>query len=232
MQAAPIDTGEEVDVVESSPVGDLLATLDRSSDGVKLWDSRTGRAVRVLRAGGELAAFTFSPDGVLLATGADDGTVRLWNPATGAPIRAPFRRDGSVDDLAFTPDGKVLAGAGPLAGSEDVHLDGDVSAPMAFSPDGKLLAIGGADHAVELWNPATGRPVGSRMLGHTQYLTALAFTPDSRTPLSGDNAGELRIWDVALYTDPVGSLCAKAGGLSRADWSTYAPGEPYRQICP
>jgi WD40 repeat protein len=66
----------------------------------------------------------FSPDGKLLATADADGTVRLWNPATGQPVGAP-----------------LPASTGQLRGVNGV----------AFSPDGKLLATASADNAVSTW---------------------------------------------------------------------------------
>ena len=53
----------------------------------------------------------FSPDGKLLATADADGTVRLWNPASGQAPLASYTGNGAVNGVAFSPDGKLLATA-------------------------------------------------------------------------------------------------------------------------
>ncbi|MFC6086221.1 nSTAND1 domain-containing NTPase [Sphaerisporangium aureirubrum] len=231
------------DPIAFGPDGRTLAGGGR----VSLVDARSGwrRAGPLIGAGGAPAPqIAFNRTGTRLAAGQEDGTVRLWDPATGRAVGPPLTgHTGTVNHLAFSPDGSRLASAG----EDDVVRLWDavngraVGQPLightepvwqvAFSPDGSLLASGAADGTVRLWDVATGRPVGEPRVGHTDAVYRLLFSPDGTT-LAGVGNGIASTWDVAVPADPAAAVCAIAGRtFTPQEWTHYLRDEPYRKIC-
>ena len=171
-----------------------------------------------------VAAVAFSPGGRLASAG-NDGTVRLWDPDTGAELAALTGHDGPVSAVAFSPDGHRLASAGddgtvrlwdPDTGAELAALtghDGPVTA-VAFSADGHRLASAGNDGTVRLWDPDTGAELAA-LTGRYGPVSAAAFSPDGRLASAG-NDGTVRLWDpdtgaeLAALTGHDGSVSAAA----------------------
>ena len=230
--------GGGVTGVAFSPHGNLLATAD--ADGtVGLWDPATGQATGVpLRAdtgpvsdvrgkvfGPDVRGVAFSPDGNLLATADADGTVGLWDPATGQAVAshpADTSPGGSVTGVAFSPHGNLLAAADadaqlwhPAAGVSfpaDIATGSSVNG-VAFSPDGNLLATADADRTVGLWDPATGQAAAASLPADTGPgggVEGVAFSPNGKLLASADADGTVRLWNLA-NGQAVASLPADIG---------------------
>ncbi len=150
-------------------------------------------------------ATAFDPSGRRLASGCLDGTVWLWDVATGTGFSTTERHRGDVWSVAYSPDGCRVASAGedgtvrlwdPDGGRLVRTLRGHRAAVrcVAFSADGKTLASAGKDGPIKLWDPASGRELRT-FPGHGGGALALAFAPDGRRMASGGSDRAVRLWD-------------------------------------
>jgi hypothetical protein len=185
-----------------------LATAN-FQDGVTVWDAGNGRARSSWKVQ-VVSCLAFAPGSALLACGASDCTIGLWNPATGAAICTLRGHDRPVCTLSFSPNGRLLA-SGDYGGTvklwdlaaktrhvpRTVSADRDEAAALAFSPDSATLAVA-VDRVVQLWDVATGRLL-ARLEGHAGKVQRLAYAPDGRRLASGGYNRTVRLWDVARF---------------------------------
>jgi sugar lactone lactonase YvrE len=193
--------GPSIAALAFSPDGTLLAGAgDRI---VHLWEPAGGGHLRTFGTDGTPSDLAFLPRDRLLAVATSNG-LRHFDPATGRPPRGLPPHPVQLHAIAFSPDGRFLAGSDgdtlnvwhSSADGVDDGLQWAASgvAELAFSPDGRLLA--GADAAARLWDPATGNQLRS-LDGHRRRLNSVAFSPDGRWLAGADDDGTIHLWDLA-----------------------------------
>jgi WD40 repeat protein len=180
-----------------------------------------GALLSVLRSNERLIGFlnghtesvnsvAFSPDGTILASASDDGTIRLWDMASWQLLGEPLRgHTAPIWSVQFSPDGRTLASASDDASIRlwDVATRRSLGEPLlghseavnsvAFSPDGKILVSGGGDFTIQFWDVATQQPLGGPLQGHEDEVFSVAFSPDGKTLASASWDKTIRLWDVA-----------------------------------
>lgn len=195
----------EVKGVAFSPDGTRLATAswDRTA---RVWDAATGRELLTLFGHGDwVFDVAFSPDGTRLATVGKDGRVKVWDAATGRELLSLSGHTDRIFNIDFSSDGNRLATASAdgTARVWNVSLARELLAwpvsggggDVAISPDGKLLAAGNGDEGTaEVWDAATGAELLT-LVGHTDNVTAITFSPDGTRLATASADATAKIWD-------------------------------------
>ncbi|HVS34027.1 MAG TPA: serine/threonine-protein kinase, partial [Gemmataceae bacterium] len=206
------------------PGGKEIAAAANGQRVVQVYDAETGMA-RSQASGHSVPvhALAYSPDGNALASGAEDGVIKLWSVAAGVELQTLIGHSGAVRALAFAPDGKTLAsggadgtvrlwntGDGKLISNLPGHAGGVED--LAFSPEGKTLASCGQDHAVRLRDAATGRAMGDALVSDAS-VNGIAFDPAGASLVSVGDDQTVTFWDLSSHhktTSQAGDVLDKA----------------------
>ncbi len=163
---------------------------------------------------GMILSVGLSPDGTLLAAGTSTGEVRLWDAATGTPMRTFQGHTDWVYSIDFSPDGRTLA-----TGSEDQTVRiWEVSTgrqlkiftghtnrvySVTFNHDGSVLASGSHDGNIRLWRVGeAAREKGTESCLMTlgadeKRVWSVAFSLDGTCLASGNENQTVQLWEVS-----------------------------------
>jgi WD40 repeat protein len=209
----------EIESLAASADGNWLAIGLVHNDGLFVYDLQTRQEVTQLATGESEVRVAFSPAESVLAytgvsvaaSGKEQYTLRLWNAATRQVV-SEFPLDGVCAGPAFAKDGQTLVtstGYGhttlwhmpdgtKLASYPNDQLTDDSGTGFAATSDLGLAAYGTGSGQVRVIDLHDAKVLWSAVASK-QFVTALAFSPDSKTVASAAGYGEsdIRLWDVA-----------------------------------
>jgi WD40 repeat protein len=161
---------------------------------------------------GAIVSLAFHPlNATLLAAGSADGTLQLWDTATGELLDSRRDADNMVSAVAFSPDGSWLASA--------------QCERLVYSTLSNLRCT---QARIEIWNGGSGRLANPYLsfTGHSDWPTALSFTADSRRLLSGGRDGNVYVWDALAWpplASPVWNAALTDAQPAAAQGLAYSP---------
>src|SRR5262249_12780023 len=159
------------------------------------WDTRTGQeANRFIPPQDNVCSVAFSGKTQTMAAGRKDGTIDLWDLASGLQFQELKGHRWPIKALAFSPDGKRLASA-----------DDNYTYPWYFcithTVDGQSVALGEGTRTVRLWQLEGARELHRFKDIPTGIIRSLAFSLDGKWVAYAAGAeygtGEVKVWNTA-----------------------------------
>jgi WD40 repeat protein len=153
-----------------------------------------------------------SLDGKKVASGSDDGAVRLWDVDTGKVIAKWVGHKSRISSVCWNRDGGQVVSGTYDDGTVrvwDVESGETVLAietgfnyvgSAIYSPDITMIATSGQgkEEYLKIWDAKTGKPLAN-LKGHTSQVNCLAWTADGKTLISGSSDSSIRTWNTTTW---------------------------------
>ncbi len=169
----------------------------------------------------------YHPDGTCLASGCQDGSVRVWDLATGSARTAAKGHTGEVTSIDWSSDGSLIASAGRdrkvrlwSADGQELHTFPPLEAEVlcvSFHPDGKTLAASADDGHIVLWDVPDRKLIEVLEGYHLRAVPAIAFSPDGMVFASAGIDGNIRIWNSGTRR-PIGMILGVRRPVVHLTW--------------
>jgi serine/threonine protein kinase len=179
---------------------------------------------------GFIRALRFSPDGKILASGANDRKIRLWDTATSKIIYTLDGHEDAVTALQFMSKGKILVSAGndltirfwdldrkQLFKTIVAH-DREINT-LAIGLDEQIILTGSSDLTIHLRQLKTG--IQHILSEHEAAVMTVAISPDGKTIASGAIDGKIDLWDTDTQ-HLAGSFSAHQGAVKSIVFHPFA----------
>ena len=159
----------------------LSCTAYPEYDTIELWDEEKRAS---FTHSGLVDTVAMSPDGMCLATGGRDKTVKLWHVETQRCFQTLSGHIGRILSLAFSPDGTFLVSGSGDNWEKRTHADGTTF----FFSDGDSPV----DRTAKVWEVATGENIAT--LESSGMVRGIAFSPDGKCLATGANNKTVTLW--------------------------------------
>jgi len=151
---------------------------------------------------------SLSPDGRLLASGSADGSIKLWEVATGKLINTIEEHFNAVPIVSFSPNGQLLAFASnsdntvklwdittnkEISSFKGYDSDKNGNKSISFSPEGRLLAYA-SGKTITLVNVERRAEI-KKLVGHNGKVNGISFSPDGKMLASASFDGTVKLWN-------------------------------------
>ncbi|KAF4613608.1 hypothetical protein D9613_008187 [Agrocybe pediades] len=228
-----LEDGASIMTLVFSPDNSKIATGSRKGN-IWVWDIQTAGLIAgpLHMEGVGIGALAFSWDGRKLAAHSSS-TLVVWELSSSKVVSGPFETTywGDYGSFAFTPDdSKVLfmfnkyrmvyildaRSGSDLAvllevTSEDAGLG--TLRSTAISPDTTLVAVGYEEGMICIWEVHAGTMIQGLLVGHSGWVSALAFSHDGKKLISGSADTTIRIWDIDAGDVVAGPLKGHTGTI-------------------